>query len=125
MLASALTMDKLKPKRVAMGAGTNAAAYAVLRDEADIPAALATVGLPMMVKPASQGSSVGISKVKSDAALLTAFREARAVDPVVFAERFIPKKKHWLLYGSLRYGAEGLGGLDRARGRRTSSRTMR
>ncbi len=89
VLASALTMDKLKTKRVAMGAGINAPAYAVLRDEADIPAALATVGLPMMVKPASQGSSVGISKVKSEAALVTAFREARAVDPVVFAERFI------------------------------------
>lgn len=31
----------------------------------------------------------------------------------LFAERFIPKKKHWSLYGSLRYGAEGLGGVDR------------
>ncbi|MFZ5638122.1 MAG: DUF5916 domain-containing protein [Pseudomonadota bacterium] len=30
-----------------------------------------------------------------------------------FAERFVPKKKHWSFYGNLRYGAEGLGGLDR------------
>ena len=30
-----------------------------------------------------------------------------------FAERFVPKKKHWSLYANLRYGAEGLGGLDR------------
>jgi Domain of unknown function (DUF5916) len=30
-----------------------------------------------------------------------------------FAERFFPKKAHWSFYGSLRYGAEGLGGIDR------------
>jgi D-alanine-D-alanine ligase len=43
----------------------------------------------MMVKPSSQGSSVGITKVKSAAELPQAYAEARAVDPIVFAERFI------------------------------------
>ncbi len=43
--------------------------------------ALQTIGLPLMVKPASQGSSVGITKVKSAAELPKAYAEARAVDP--------------------------------------------
>jgi D-alanine-D-alanine ligase len=89
VLASALTMDKLKTKRVVVGAGSVAPEYAVLTSVADLPAALAKLGLPLMVKPASQGSSVGISKVKSAVELPRAYAEARAVDPIVFAERFI------------------------------------
>lgn len=89
VLASALTMDKLKTKRVVVGAGTVAPEYAVLGDESELPAALARVGLPLMVKPSSQGSSVGITKVKTAAELPAAYAAARAVDPIVFAERFI------------------------------------
>jgi len=89
VLASALTMDKLKTKRVVVGAGSSAPEYAVLGEAADLPKALESIGLPMMVKPASQGSSVGMSKVKAAAELANAYREARAVDPIVFAERFI------------------------------------
>ncbi|MHB8474943.1 MAG: D-alanine--D-alanine ligase [Steroidobacteraceae bacterium] len=89
VLASALTMDKLKTKRVVVGAGYAAPHYAVLTSPADLPAALERVGLPLMVKPASQGSSVGITKVNSAADLPRAYAEARAVDPIVFAEAFI------------------------------------
>ena len=89
VLASALTMDKLKTKRVVVGAGYAAPEYAVLSSAADLKPALDAIGLPMMVKPASQGSSVGITKVKSAAELPQAYAEARAVDPIVFAERFI------------------------------------
>ena len=89
VLASALTMDKLKPKRVVMGAGHAAPDYVVLSSPADLPGALQRIGLPMMVKPASQGSSVGITKVKSPAELPQAFAEAHATDPIVFAETFV------------------------------------
>ncbi len=89
VLASALTMDKLKTKRVVVGAGCAAPEYAVLSSPADLPGALARIGLPMMVKPASQGSSVGITKVKTAAELPGAYAEAHAIDPIVFAERFI------------------------------------
>src|SRR6202043_3778336 len=89
VLASALTMDKLKTKRVVVGARYAARECAVLSKEADLPAALKLIGLPMMVKPASQGSSVGMTKVKAADELPRAFAEARAVDPIVFAERFI------------------------------------
>ena len=89
VLASALTMDKLKTKRVVVGAGYAAPEYAVLSSEADLPRALKLIGLPMMVKPASQGSSVGMTKVKSAAELPAAYAAARAVDPIVFAEAFV------------------------------------
>jgi D-alanine-D-alanine ligase len=89
VLASALTMDKLKTKRVVVGAGLTAPPYAVLAGPEDLPSALEEVGLPMMVKPASQGSSVGITKVKAAAELAGAYQEARRVDPIVFAEAFI------------------------------------
>ena len=89
VLASALTMDKLKTKRVVVGAGYAAPEYAVLSSPADLQVALQSIGLPMMVKPASQGSSVGITKVKSAAELPRAYAEASAIDPIVFAERFV------------------------------------
>jgi D-alanine-D-alanine ligase len=94
VLASALTMDKLKTKRVVVGAGIVAPEYAVLSSPADLPGALAQLGLPLMVKPASQGSSVGISKVKTAGELARAYAEARAVDPIVFAERFIAGEEY-------------------------------
>jgi D-alanine-D-alanine ligase len=89
VLASALTMDKLKTKRVVVGAGYTAPLYAVLSSTADLAPALQRIGLPMMIKPASQGSSVGMSKVKSAEELPRAYAEARAVDPIVFAEAFV------------------------------------
>ena len=89
VLACALTMDKLKTKRVVVGAGYSAPEYAVLSGPADLADALQRIGLPMMVKPASQGSSVGMSKVKSGDELPRAYAEARAVDPIVFAESFV------------------------------------
>jgi D-alanine-D-alanine ligase len=89
VLASALTMDKLKTKRVVVGAGYAAPEYAVLSSPADLEPALERIGLPLMVKPASQGSSVGITKVKAAAELPRAYGEARAIDPIVFAERYI------------------------------------
>jgi D-alanine-D-alanine ligase len=89
VLASALTMDKLKTKRVVVGAGFTAPDYAVLSGPADLAAALTHIGLPMMVKPASQGSSVGMTKVKAAEELPRAYAEARAIEPIVFAEAFV------------------------------------
>src|SRR6202789_1835716 len=89
VLASALTMDKLKTKRVVVGAGYAAPQYAVLSNAADLEPALRRIGLPMMVKPASQGSSVGMTKVKAGAEGHGAYGAARAIDPIVFAERFV------------------------------------
>ena len=87
VLGSALGMDKLRTKRLAAAIGVMTADSVVLRTVADCAAALERLGLPMIVKPATQGSSVGMSKVTTAEELEPAFRAAAAVDDVVFAEK--------------------------------------
>jgi len=85
VLASALCMDKLAFKDLMSVAGLPQVAYAGLR-QGDDPASLDRLGLPVFVKPARLGSSVGISKVTArderEPALATAF----AHDPSVIVE---------------------------------------
>ena len=89
VLGSALGMDKLRTKRLAAAMGVMTADSVVLRTVADCAIALDRLGLPMIVKPATQGSSVGMSRVTEAADLEPAFRAAAAVDDVVFAEKWI------------------------------------
>ena len=63
--------------------------FAVLEGEADFEKALSKLGLPMIVKPSSQGSSVGMTKVEREEELQAAFAEARRFDPCVLAEVWI------------------------------------
>jgi D-alanine-D-alanine ligase len=60
-----------------------------LTGAADFDRAVAELGLPLAVKPATQGSSVGMSRVATAAELPAAWRVASALDPVVIAERWI------------------------------------
>jgi D-alanine-D-alanine ligase len=89
VLGSALGMDKLRTKRLAAAMGVMTADSAVLRSVGDCTVALERLGLPLIVKPATQGSSVGMSKVTSVAEMEPAYRAAAAVDDVVFAEKWI------------------------------------
>jgi D-alanine-D-alanine ligase len=89
VLASALAMDKLRTKRLWAAEGLPTAPYAVLERETDLKAVAKRLGVPMFVKPASEGSSVGMSKVRKAAALDEAFALAVNYDPVVIAEKFI------------------------------------
>jgi len=89
VMGSALAMDKLRTKRLAAAVGVMSAESEVLRNVADCERALERLGLPLIVKPASQGSSVGMSKVSAADQMEPAFRAAAAVDDVVFAEKWI------------------------------------
>jgi D-alanine-D-alanine ligase len=86
---SALGMDKLRTKRLAAALGVMTADSLVLRTLGDCALALERLGLPLIVKPATQGSSVGMSKVNTAEEMEPAFRAAAAVDDVVFAEKWI------------------------------------
>ena len=86
---SALGMDKLRTKRLAAALGVMTAESFVLRTVGDCALALERLGLPLIVKPATQGSSVGMSKVGTAAEMEPAYRAAAAVDDVVFAEKWI------------------------------------
>ncbi len=89
VLGSAVGMDKLRTKRLAQAAGVATPPWLVLNGAADFDRAIAELGLPIAVKPATQGSSVGMSRVASAGELPGAWRAASALDPVVIAERWI------------------------------------
>ena len=89
VLGSAVCMDKLRTKRLAAAVGVATADYAVLRGPGDFAGAIARLGLPMIVKPATQGSSVGMSKVERAEDLHDAWQAAAVHEPVVFAEPWI------------------------------------
>src|SRR5207248_4387338 len=69
VLASALAMDKLRTKRIWQAERLPSAPYAVLTKESDLKAVARRLGMPLFVKPASEGSSVGMTKVKRAADL--------------------------------------------------------
>ena len=89
VLASALAMDKLRTKRIWSAEGLPTAPYAVLGRDVNLKVVARKLGLPLFVKPASEGSSVGMSKVKRAGELEEAFALAVNYDPVVLAEKFI------------------------------------
>ncbi|WP_009205483.1 D-alanine--D-alanine ligase [Sulfuricella denitrificans] len=89
VLASALAMDKWRSKLVWQAAGMPVPAYELLDAASDFAAVAVRLGLPLFVKPANEGSSVGISKVKSVADLRAAFELAARYDDLVIAEQFV------------------------------------
>jgi D-alanine-D-alanine ligase len=89
VLASALGMDKWRSKLVWQAAGLPIPDYVLLDGHSDWKAVAQKLGLPLFVKPANEGSSVGISKVMEVGELPTAYREAVKYDMLVLAERFI------------------------------------
>lgn len=89
VLGSALAMDKLRSKRLWTAAGLPTPPFILLSAESDFARAVDGAGLPMIVKPVGEGSSIGMSKVTTAAALPAAWAEARRYDREVFAERWI------------------------------------
>jgi D-alanine-D-alanine ligase len=89
VLASALGMDKWRTKLVWQAAGLPVPAYTLLDEHSDSEAVVRQLGLPLFVKPANEGSSVGISKVKAAGELSSAYQAAAKHDKLVIAESFI------------------------------------
>ena len=89
VLASALAMDKWRTKLLWQAAGIPTPRYELLGAKGDFAAVAARLGLPLMVKPANEGSSIGMSKVRAAADLEEAYALAANYDRVVLAEQFI------------------------------------
>jgi D-alanine-D-alanine ligase len=89
VLASALAMDKWRTKLLWQAAGIPTPPFALLEADTDLPAVAERLGLPLMVKPANEGSSIGMSKVDLIGQFEPALRTALEHDPLVIAERFI------------------------------------
>jgi D-alanine-D-alanine ligase len=69
VLGSALTMDKIRTKQVWLSIGLPTPRYVRLAKGQDVHAAARELGLPVFIKPSSEGSSVGVSRVLGDADL--------------------------------------------------------
>lgn len=89
VMASALGMDKWRTKLLWQAAGLPVPPYLMLDDATDLAAVEVALGLPLFVKPACEGSSIGITKVKRPGELAAARAEAARHDSLVIAERAI------------------------------------
>lgn len=89
VLASSLGMNKLMTKLVWLAQGVKTPAYEVLNDGSDWAQVVEHLGLPMVVKPVHEGSSLGINIVDSIKSLKQAYLDAAEYDREVMAEQFI------------------------------------
>lgn len=89
VLASSLSMNKVLTKHVWTGLNLPTAKYAVLTNATDWSQVIDYLGGEIMVKPAHEGSSIGMSRVQTASELEAAFNKAAQYDKCVLAEQFI------------------------------------
>lgn len=89
VMASSISMDKVMTKRIWRFEGLSTPAWAQVHNGAETHAAFAALGAPMIVKPAREGSSIGFTKVLSEAQCEAAYAAAAQHDPMVLCEQFI------------------------------------
>ena len=88
-LASSLAMDKIMTKKVWIAQGLPTPKFAALAGEHDLAGAMADLGLPLIIKPPHEGSTLGVTKVNQREEMLAAYRQAATYDAYVLAEQFI------------------------------------
>ena len=89
VMASAIGMDKWRSKLLWRAMGIVTPDFELLNAHTDFAAIEKKLGLPLFVKPANEGSSIGISKVKRAGDLAAAYALAAKADPLVLAEKFV------------------------------------
>ncbi|MBL8505102.1 MAG: D-alanine--D-alanine ligase [Methylobacillus glycogenes] len=89
VMASSVGMDKWRTKLLWRAAGVATPEFELVTAESDFDAIERRLGLPLFVKPANEGSSIGISKVKTAGGLKAAYELAAKSDPLVIAEQFV------------------------------------
>lgn len=89
VMASALAMDKWRTKLIWQAVGVPTPRYALLTEGSDADALVRNLGLPLIVKPACEGSTIGLTKVTAAEQLADAYRLASKYDRLVLVEEFI------------------------------------
>ena len=93
VMASSIAIDKVMTKRVLLAEGLPTPEHVLLRrgayNDQDADAALKKLGLPLIVKPAREGSSLGLTKVTEASQMAGAVRQAALLDADVLCEQFI------------------------------------
>ncbi len=94
VMASALTMDKLRTKLCWQGYGLATPLWYLLKSENDLDACIEKLGFPVIVKPAQEGSSIGMSKAGNREELLKALKLASEFRCDVYAEAWVSGKEY-------------------------------
>ncbi len=94
VLASALSMDKLRTKLCWQGYGLVTPPWMLLKNAADIDNCISKLGFPVIVKPALEGSSIGMSKATNRAELIQALAVAAQYHCDVYAESWVQGKEY-------------------------------
>jgi len=94
VMASALTMDKLRTKLCWQGYGLITPKWFLLQSENDLDACIEKLGFPVIVKPAQEGSSIGMSKANTRNELHKALQDALAYNCDVYAESWVTGKEY-------------------------------
>lgn len=89
VLASSLAMDKVLSKALFRDAGLATPAWSLVSSDEELNAGAQALGFPLIVKPVSQGSSVGMARVDNAAELSAAFAAAAAIEPRVLLEAWV------------------------------------
>ncbi|MEF9963726.1 MAG: D-alanine--D-alanine ligase [Comamonas sp.] len=89
VMASSIAMDKIMTKRIWRFEGLSTPEWRMAASEQDTRDALAALGAPMIVKPAREGSTIGLSKISSPEECAQAYALASRYDPEVLCEQFI------------------------------------
>ncbi|MFM9835854.1 MAG: D-alanine--D-alanine ligase [Methylophilaceae bacterium] len=89
VMASSVGMDKWRTKLLWLATGVVTPDFELVNAQSDFAAVEQKLGLPLFVKPANEGSSIGISKVKKAGGLEAAYILAAKADPLVIAEKFV------------------------------------
>ncbi len=89
VMASAIGMDKVRTKQIWIAQGLPTPRYLTLGGVEQLDAVVPFLGLPLIVKPPHEGSTIGITKVSDAAQLLDAYRGAARLDRVVMAEEYV------------------------------------
>ncbi|MGZ8187572.1 MAG: D-alanine--D-alanine ligase [Methylosarcina sp.] len=94
VMASALSMDKLRTKLCWQGYGLITPRWHLLKNEDDIDLCIEKLGFPVIVKPAQEGSSIGMSKAKDRSELIKALAVAASYRCDVYAEAWVTGKEY-------------------------------
>ena len=97
VLASALGMDKTRTKQLWLGCSLPTPAYARLTANTDFAQVVAELGLPLMVKPTHEGSSIGMRKVEKAEDLQPAYEFAAKYDSEIIAEKWVTGKEYTIV----------------------------
>jgi len=94
VLASALSMDKLRTKLCWRGFGLPTPPWTLLQDQSDIDSCIEQLGFPVIVKPAQEGSSIGMSKAHNREELVAAYQLAASYKCDVYAEAWVTGQEY-------------------------------